>query len=91
MRLDLFLKHSRILKRRAAAKAAAEGGALLVNGHPAKASREVRAGDVIVLTEGGRPVLEVTILAEPLRPVPKGREGEFYRLRRLSGPEEDSW
>ncbi|MGC8762786.1 MAG: S4 domain-containing protein [Acidobacteriota bacterium] len=91
MRLDLFLKHARILKRRSAAKDAAEGGFLTVNGRPAKASRDVKAGDVVVVAEGGRPTLEVTVLREPLRPVPRGQEGEFFRLRRLKGPEEEPW
>lgn len=91
MRLDLFLKHARILKRRAGAKEAAESGLLTVNGRPAKASREVRPGDVVVVSEGGRPVLEVTLLREPIRPVPRGREGDFFRVRRLEGPEQEPW
>jgi ribosomal 50S subunit-recycling heat shock protein len=91
MRLDLFLKHARILKRRSAAKEAAEGGRITVNGRPAKASRDVRPGDVVVVAEEGRPVLEVTLLREPLRPVPRGQEGDFFQVRLRKGPEEERW
>lgn len=91
MRLDLFLKHARILKRRSEAKEAAEGGRLTVNGRAAKASREVKPGDVVALVQEGRPLLEVRLLREPLRPVPRGQEGRFFQLRRFDGPGEEPW
>ena len=47
MRLDTFLKASRIIIRRTAGKAGCEGGSVLLNGLPAKASHHVRAGDTI--------------------------------------------
>lgn len=47
MRLDLFLKSSSFLKRRPIAKKLCDEGAVSVNGKPAKASREVKAGDVV--------------------------------------------
>ena len=54
MRLDKFLKVSRLIKRRTVANEACDGGRVSVNGAPAKASREVRPGDVIELRFGER-------------------------------------
>ena len=54
MRLDKFLKVSRLIKRRTVANEACDGGRVSVNGSPAKASREVRPGDVIELRFGER-------------------------------------
>ena len=47
MRLDKFLKVSRIIKRRTVANEACDGGRVLVNDKPAKASLNVKVGDVI--------------------------------------------
>ncbi len=47
MRLDQFLKLSRVVKRRSVAKELCDSGAVKVNGRPVKPSREVREGDVI--------------------------------------------
>ncbi len=47
MRLDVFLKASRILVRRSAGKAGCEDGSVRLNGLPAKASHQVREGDTI--------------------------------------------
>ena len=47
MRLDQFLKLSRIVKRRSVAKELCDSGAVKVNGQPAKPSREIKEGDVI--------------------------------------------
>ena len=49
MRLDLFLKTSRLVKRRGQAKALCDAGRVLVDGLPAKAGRQVRAGTRIRL------------------------------------------
>ena len=49
MRLDLFLKASRLVARRAVAQALCEAGQVFVNGAAAKSSRVVRAGDEIEL------------------------------------------
>jgi len=81
MRLVLFLKNTRLIRRRTAAKDAASGGGVLLNGHPAKAGRDVKAGDILTVLgdEDGR-TRRVEILQEASRPVPKGREGEFFRV-----------
>lgn len=47
MRLDKFLKVSRILKRRTVAKEACDGGKVLVNGKEAKPAHELKLGDVV--------------------------------------------
>jgi ribosomal 50S subunit-recycling heat shock protein len=49
MRLDLFLKWSRVILRRTLAKATCDAGRVTVNGQEARAGREVRVGDVISL------------------------------------------
>ena len=52
MRLDKYLKVSRIIKRRTVANDAADAGRVTVNGKPAKASYEVKVGDVIEIRFG---------------------------------------
>ena len=47
MRLDKFLKVSRLIKRRTVANEACDAGRVLINGRTAKASAAVKAGDVI--------------------------------------------
>ncbi len=49
MRLDLFLKWSRIIVRRTLAKDTCDAGRVSVNGHEAGAGREVRVGDTVAL------------------------------------------
>ena len=61
MRLDKFLKVSRLIKRRTVAKEICEAGKISVNGHTAKAGHEVKAGDVLELSLGSRR-LKVSIL-----------------------------
>ena len=65
MRLDKFLKVSRLIKRRTVANEAADGGRVTVNGAPAKPSRDVKPGDVIEIRFGPRTVkVEVLSVAE---------------------------
>lgn len=47
MRIDKFLKVSRILKRRTVAREACDGGKVVINGRDAKPSKEVKAGDIV--------------------------------------------
>lgn len=54
MRLDKFLKVSRIIKRRTVANEAAGLGRVQINGKVAKASSEVKEGDVLTLLMGGK-------------------------------------
>ena len=56
MRLDKYLKVSRLIKRRTLANDVVDAGRVIVNGKPAKASYAVKIGDVIEITFGNRPV-----------------------------------
>lgn len=56
MRLDKFLKVSRLIKRRTVANEACDAGRVLVNEKPAKASAQVKPGDVIEIQFGSRNV-----------------------------------
>ena len=66
MRLDKYLKVSRLIKRRTLANDVADAGRVIVNGKPAKASYAVKIGDVIEITFGNRPVkVRVLSIDEP--------------------------
>lgn len=54
MRLDKFLKVSRLIKRRTVANEACDAGRVSLNGKPARASAEVKAGDIIEIEFGNR-------------------------------------
>ena len=56
MRLDKFLKISRLIKRRTVANEACDGGLVSVNGRVAKASYDVKPGDILELTLGSRKI-----------------------------------
>ncbi|MEG1687699.1 MAG: RNA-binding S4 domain-containing protein [Angelakisella sp.] len=65
MRLDKYLKVSRIIKRRTVANEACDAARVLVNGKAARASYEVKLDDVIEINLGAKPVkLVVTALQE---------------------------
>ncbi|MBR6406616.1 MAG: RNA-binding S4 domain-containing protein [Lachnospiraceae bacterium] len=54
MRLDKFLKVSRLIKRRTVANEACDAGRVSVNGRPVKASYDVKVGDVIEIAFGAK-------------------------------------
>lgn len=54
MRLDKFLKVSRIVKRRAVAKEITDKGRITINDRPAKSSSEVHVGDKLVISFGNK-------------------------------------
>lgn len=56
MRLDKFLKVSRLIKRRTVANEACDAGRVSVNGKPAKASVNVKVGDIIEIAFGTKTV-----------------------------------
>ena len=64
MRLDLFLRASRLVLRRTVAQELCEAGAVSVNGAAARASRAVREGDEVAVRRRGRQ-LTVRVLALP--------------------------
>lgn len=68
MRLDKYLKVSRLIKRRTVANDACDAGRVLVNDKPAKASANVKVGDVITISFGNKEVkVEVLDVAETVR------------------------
>ena len=68
MRLDKFLKVSRLIKRRTVANEACDAGRVLVNGKVAKASLAVKEGDLIEIQVGNREVkAEILNVAETVR------------------------
>ncbi|MCI8841808.1 MULTISPECIES: RNA-binding S4 domain-containing protein [unclassified Oscillibacter] len=68
MRLDKYLKVSRLIKRRTVANEACDNGLVCVNGRPARASYEVKEGDQITLRLGAREVtVEVLSVQETVR------------------------
>lgn len=68
MRLDKYLKVSRLIKRRTIANEACDAGRVLVNDKPAKASVNVKTGDIIEIQFGGRTVkVEVMEVKETVK------------------------
>lgn len=77
MRLDKFLKVSRLIKRRTVANEACDAGRVLVNDRPAKASAQVKAGDVLEIQFGSKSVrVEVLNVQETVK---KEEAQERYR------------
>ena len=77
MRLDKFLKVSRLIKRRTVANEACDAGRVLVNDKVAKASVNVKVGDVIEIRFGTKSVkVEVQNVQETVR---KEEAAEMYR------------
>ncbi len=68
MRLDKFLKISRLIKRRTLAKEVADQGRILINGNPAKAATKVAVGDEMTIRFGQkRLTVEVVALRENVK------------------------
>ena len=61
MRLDKYLKITRLIKRRTVANEACDAGRVLVNDKPARASYDVKVGDIITINMGQKP-LKVKVL-----------------------------
>ena len=78
MRLDKFLKVSGLIPRRGVAKAACDGGRVMVDGQAAKASVEVKPGSRIGF-DLGRGWREVEVLTVPAGDVSKAARAGLYR------------
>lgn len=78
MRLDKYLKVSRLIKRRTVANEVADAGRIYVNGKLAKASYAVKVGDEIEITFGNRPV-KVRVLNDT-EPRTKDIAREMYEI-----------
>ena len=78
MRLDKFLKVSRIIKRRTVAKEACDGGRVSINGKVCKPGAEVKASDVLEIRFGARVGrYQITDVREVVR---KENAAEMYRV-----------
>ena len=77
MRLDKFLKVSRIIKRRTVANEACESSYVKLNGRPAKASAKVKPGDIIEIAFGNR-----TLKAEILNTNENAKKDEAPQMFR---------
>ncbi|MCK9478924.1 MAG: RNA-binding S4 domain-containing protein [Firmicutes bacterium] len=78
MRLDKFLKVSRIIKRRTVANEACDAGRVSLNGKTAKAGAEVKAGDILEIRFGDK-LFRAEIL-EVLEHVSKQQASELYKV-----------
>ena len=68
MRLDKYLKVSRLIKRRTVANEACDGGRVMANGRVVKASYDVKVGDVLEITFGSRTLkIRVTDVKETVK------------------------
>ena len=68
MRLDKYLKVSRLIKRRTVANEACDAGRVLINGTQAKASTNVKDGDIITILFGNKEVkVEVLAIEETVK------------------------
>ncbi|WP_099469580.1 RNA-binding S4 domain-containing protein [Konateibacter massiliensis] len=77
MRLDKYLKVSRLIKRRTIANEACDAGRVLVNGKPAKASVNVKENDIIEIQFGTKNVkVQVTDVQETVK---KDEAKELYK------------
>ena len=77
MRLDKYLKVSRWIKRRTGANEACDAGRVMINDRPAKASAEVKAGDIITIAFGNKDVkVEVLTVQETVK---KEEAKELFR------------
>jgi ribosomal 50S subunit-recycling heat shock protein len=81
MRLDKFLKLSRLIKRRTVANEFCDAGGVTLQGRPAKASSEIHVGDRLVMTFPNR-VLEVEILKVPERAPSVQEADSLYQVIR---------
>ena len=78
MRLDKYLKISRLIKRRTVANEAGDAQRVRVNGRPARASYEVKPGDIIEMSVGGR-VIRAEVLDAPAYATKESAQ-ELYRI-----------
>ncbi len=87
MRLDKFLKVSRLIKRRPLAKEVADKGRILINGQQAKASSNVKVGDELSIRFGQK---VVTVKVEELQDSTKKEDAaNMYRLLKEERVEEE--
>ncbi len=79
MRLDLFLKTCRLIKRRTLARDMCDNGRVLVNGREAKPSKEMKHGDIITLKFSSRSI-DLEVLGVFTTSSRKTSPEELYRI-----------
>lgn len=79
MRLDVFLKLSRLALRRSIAQEMCDAGAVKVNGLKAKSAHEVREGDLLSIRGRGRETT-VRVIKVPLKPPSKREAQSLYEI-----------
>ena len=90
MRLDLYLKVSRLIPRRSVAQKFCDAGMIAVNGTVAKASKDVKAGDEIELKRRGRSTRIRVTETPQTRNVSKSSAGALYELLEEVRVEDDA-
>lgn len=80
MRLDLFLRASRIIIRRTLAQKFCEAGAIQVNGVEARSSKEVKVGDKIEITKGGSVTTYQIEKLPEAKQIAKADAGSLYTI-----------
>ena len=79
MRLDKFLKVSRIIKRRTVANEVSDMGRILVNGNVAKPSKQLKEGDIIIIEYANRNV-KVKVIKIPTNNVSVQEASSLYEI-----------
>ena len=79
MRLDKFLKVSRLIKRRTVANAVSEMSRILVNGNSAKPAKQLKVGDIIEIEYSNR-VEKVEVLVVPTGNVSVQEASSLYKI-----------
>lgn len=78
MRIDKFLKVSRIIKRRTVAKDVCEDERIYINGKPVKPSKEVKIGDIVTVRFGNRSLSVKVLSIDSV--VTKAQAEEMYEI-----------
>ncbi len=89
MRLDLFLKTSRLVPRRSVAQELCDAGLVQVNGTVAKSSKEIKAADEIEIKRRTRVTRVVVTLVPSTKQLSKLSSGELYTVLEETAVEDD--
>lgn len=79
MRLDKFLKVSRLIKRRTVANEVSEMGRVFINGNPAKPAKQIKQGDIIEI-EYAKKIVKVRVLEVPTGNVSIQESSSLYEF-----------
>ncbi|MEP6703886.1 MAG: S4 domain-containing protein [Acidobacteriota bacterium] len=80
MRLDMFLKTSRLVPRRSVAQEFCDAGLVTVNETAAKSSKEIKAGDVVEIRRASRSTKLLVVDVPATKQVSKNSAGELYQV-----------